>query len=114
MPPKVGVYVCHCGINIAHTVAVQEVAGAAAELRDVAVARDYIYMCSDPGQQLIQDDIKELGIDRVVVASCSPRMHELTFRRVIQEAGLNPYYLQIANIREQCSWVHSERRSATE
>ena len=114
MPPKVGVYVCHCGINIAHTVAVQEVAGVAAELRDVAVARDYIYMCSDPGQQLIQDDIKELDIDRVVVASCSPRMHELTFRRVIQEAGLNPYYLQIANIREQCSWVHSERRSATE
>ncbi|MGB3905678.1 MAG: CoB--CoM heterodisulfide reductase iron-sulfur subunit A family protein [Anaerolineae bacterium] len=114
MPRKVGVYVCHCGINIAHTVAVQEVARAAAELRDVAVARDYIYMCSDPGQQLIQDDIKELGIDRVVVASCSPRMHELTFRRVIQEAGLNPYYLQIANIREQCSWVHSEPRSTTE
>ncbi|TKJ30804.1 MAG: disulfide reductase [Chloroflexi bacterium B3_Chlor] len=114
MPPKVGVYVCHCGINIAHTVAVQDVARAAAGLPDVAVARDYIYVCSDPGQQSIQDDIKELGLNRVVVASCSPRMHELTFRRVIQEAGLNPYYLQIANIREQCSWVHSERGSATE
>ncbi len=114
MPPKVGVYVCHCGINIAHTVDVQAVAGAAAELPNVEVARDYIYMCSDPGQQLIQDDIRELGLNRVVVASCSPRMHELTFRRVIQEAGLNPYYLQIANIREQCSWVHSDRGSATE
>jgi heterodisulfide reductase subunit A len=90
MAPKVGVYVCHCGINIAHTVDVEEVAKATAAVPNVAVARDYIYMCSDPGQQLIQDDIRELGLDRVVVASCSPRMHELTFRRVIQEAGLNP------------------------
>ncbi len=114
MPPRVGVYVCHCGINIAHTVDVEAVASAAAELPNVEVTRDYIYMCSDPGQQLIQDDIRELGLNRVVVASCSPRMHELTFRRVIQEAGLNPYYLQIANVREQCSWVHSERESATE
>jgi heterodisulfide reductase subunit A len=114
MAPKIGVYVCHCGINIAHTVDVEEVARAAAELSDVAVARDYIYMCSDPGQQLIQDDIREMGLDRVVVASCSPRMHELTFRRVIQEAGLNPYYLQIANIREQCSWVHTDREAATQ
>jgi heterodisulfide reductase subunit A len=114
MAPKVGVYVCHCGINIAHTVDVEAVARAAGSLPNVAVARDYIYMCSDPGQQLIQDDIKELGLDRVVVASCSPRMHELTFRKVIQEAGLNPYFLQAANIREQCSWVHSDRQAATE
>jgi heterodisulfide reductase subunit A len=114
MAPKVGVYVCHCGINIAHTVDVEEVARFAATLPNVAVARDYIYVCSDPGQQLIQEDIRELGLTRVVVASCSPRMHELTFRSVIQEAGLNPYYLQIANIREQCSWVHSQRESATE
>jgi heterodisulfide reductase subunit A len=112
--PRVGVYVCHCGINIAHTVDVEEVAKAAGSLPNVAVARNYIYMCSDPGQQLIQDDIRELGLDRVVVASCSPRMHELTFRRVIQEAGLNPYFLQAANIREQCSWVHTDRASATE
>jgi heterodisulfide reductase subunit A len=112
--PRVGVYVCHCGINIAHTVDVEEVAKAAASLPNVAVARNYIYMCSDPGQQLIQEDIRELGLDRVVVASCSPRMHELTFRRVIQEAGLNPYFLQVANIREQCSWVHTDRVSATE
>ncbi len=114
MAPKVGVYVCHCGINIAHTVDVEAVAKAASTLPNVAVARDYIYMCSDPGQQLIQEDIRSLGLDRVVVASCSPRMHELTFRRVIQEAGLNPYYLQIANIREQCSWVHTDRGAATE
>jgi heterodisulfide reductase subunit A len=114
MAPKVGVYVCHCGINIAHTVDVAEVARAAKEFPNVAVARDYIYMCSDPGQQLIQEDIRELSLDRVVVASCSPRMHELTFRRAIREAGLNPYFLQIANIREQCSWVHPDRESATE
>jgi heterodisulfide reductase subunit A len=114
MAPKVGVYVCHCGINIAHTVDVGAVAEAASALPNVAVARDYIYMCSDPGQQLIQDDIRSLGLDRVVVASCSPRMHELTFRRVVQEVGLNPYYLQIANIREQCSWVHTDRDAATE
>ncbi len=114
MTPRVGVYVCHCGINIAHTVDVEQVAKAAGEIPEVAVARDYIYMCSDPGQQLIQDDIRELGLNRVVVASCSPRMHELTFRRVIQEAGLNPYFLQVANIREQCSWVHSDRDAATE
>jgi heterodisulfide reductase subunit A len=114
MGRRVGVYVCHCGINIAHTVDVEEVARAAGELPGVAVARDYVYMCSDPGQQLIQDDVRQLGLDRVVVASCSPRMHELTFRKVIQEAGLNPYFLQVANIREQCSWVHQERGSATE
>ncbi|HUS69194.1 MAG TPA: CoB--CoM heterodisulfide reductase iron-sulfur subunit A family protein [Anaerolineae bacterium] len=114
MAPRVGVYICHCGINIAHTVDVEELARAAKELPDVAVARDYVYMCSDPGQQLIQNDIRELSLDRVVVASCSPRMHELTFRRTIQEARLNPYFLQIANIREQCSWVHPDRESATE
>ena len=114
MAPKVGVYVCHCGINIAHTVDVEQVAKTAGKIPEVAVARDYIYVCSDPGQKLIQDDIRELGLNRVVVASCSPRMHELTFRKVIQEAGLNPYFLQVANIREQCSWVHSDRDSATE
>jgi heterodisulfide reductase subunit A len=114
MAPKVGVYVCHCGINIAHTVDVEQVAKAAGEIPEVAVARDYIYMCSDPGQQLIRDDIRELGLNRVVVASCSPRMHELTFRKVIREAGLNPYFLQVANIREQCSWVHTDRAAATE
>jgi len=80
---------------------VQEVTDFAAGLPDVAVARNYSYMCSDPGQALIAEDIKELGLNRVVVASCSPRMHELTFRKALAGAGLNPYYLEMANIREQ-------------
>ncbi len=111
--PRIGVYICHCGVNIAHTVDVQEVTDFAAGLPDVAVARNYSYMCSDPGQALITEDIKELGLNRVVVASCSPRMHELTFRKALAGAGLNPYYLEMANIREQCSWVHEDRSIAT-
>ena len=78
------------------------------------IARNYAYMCSDPGQLLIKEDIKEEGVNRVVVASCSPRMHEPTFRKALQEAGLNPYFLEMANIREQCSWVHEDREAATE
>jgi len=105
--PKVGVYICHCGINIAATVDVHALAEYAASLPGVAVARDYTYMCSDPGQVLIKTDIAELGLNRVVVASCSPRMHEPTFRATIAEAGLNPYCFEMANIREQCSWVHT-------
>ncbi len=104
--PKIGVYVCHCGINISATVDVETVADYALKLPNVEVARTYSYMCSDPGQVLIKKDIKEHGLNRVIVASCSPRMHEPTFRKAIQEAGLNPYYLEMANIREQCSWVH--------
>ena len=111
--PKVGVYVCHCGINIAATVDVEAVASFAAQLPGVKVARHYAYMCSDPGQLLIKNDIQNEGINRVVVASCSPRMHEPTFRKALQEAGLNPYYLEMANIREQCSWVHQDRAAAT-
>ncbi|HDN68570.1 MAG TPA: FAD-dependent oxidoreductase, partial [Methanomicrobia archaeon] len=106
---KIGVYVCHCGTNIAATVAVEEVAEFAKSLPNVAVSRDYIYLCSDPGQELIKRDILEEGLERVVVASCSPRMHEQTFRNACEEAGLNRYCLEMANIREQCSWVHSER-----
>ena len=104
--PRVGVYICHCGINIASTVDVAAVADYAAHLPGVVIARHYTYMCSDPGQDLIKQDIAELELNRVVVASCSPRMHEPTFRAVITEAGLNPYCLEMANIREQCSWVH--------
>jgi heterodisulfide reductase subunit A2 len=104
--PKIGVYICHCGVNIAATVDVRAVAAYAAGLPGVAVARDYTYMCSEPGQGLIQKDIAELGLNRVVVASCSPRMHEPTFQATIADAGLNPYCLDMANIREQCSWVH--------
>jgi len=111
---KTGVYICHCGLNIAGTVNVEEVARYAGTLPNVVVARDYRYMCSDPGQALIKDDIKNLGLNRVVVASCSPRMHEPTFRRACQDAGLNPYLFEHANIREHCSWVHDDRQIATE
>ena len=85
----------------------------ASRLPYVKVARNYAYMCSDPGQLLIKEDIKNEGLTRVVVASCSPRMHELTFRKTLAAAGLNPYYLEMANIREHCSWVHENREEAT-
>jgi heterodisulfide reductase subunit A len=111
---RIGVYICHCGLNIAGTVDVEELASYALGLPSVVVSRDYRYMCSDPGQTLIKDDIKNLGLNRVVVASCSPRMHEPTFRRACQDAGLNPYLFEHANIREHCSWVHDDRQIATE
>ena len=114
-PPRIGVYVCHCGLNIAATVDCEEVAKFASTLPDVVVARDYRYMCSEPGQQLIKDDIREYRLNRIVVASCTPKLHEPTFRTVLEEAGLNPYLLEMANIREQCSWVHiREPEAATE
>lgn len=113
MEPRIGVYICHCGLNIAGIVDVIAVAEYAQELPSVAIARDYRYMCSDPGQDLIRNDIKEMGINRVVVASCSPRLHELTFRRACQEAGLNPYLYEHVNIREHCSWVHHDKDEAT-
>ena len=112
--PRIGVYVCHCGVNIAANVDVAQVAEFAATLPGVAVARDYVYMCSDPGQALIKQDIEEHELNRVVVASCSPRMHEPTFRGAAQQAGLNPYLVDMANIREQCSWVHADHEEATE
>ncbi len=114
MASRIGVYVCHCGINIAATVDSQAVAQYAATLPHVVVARDYVYMCSDPGQEMIQQDIREYGLNRVVVASCSPRMHETTFRTAVQEVGVNPYQFEMANIREQCSWVHTDRAVATQ
>jgi len=112
--PRIGVYICHCGVNIATTVDVEQVAEFAATLPGVIVARDYLYMCSNPGQEMIQQDIEEQGLNRVVVASCSPTMHEPTFRGAAQQAGLNPYRVEMANIREQCSWVHTDRERATE
>jgi heterodisulfide reductase subunit A len=112
--PRIGVYICHCGVNIAATVDVEQVAAFAATLPGVVVARNYLYMCSDPGQALIQQDIGERGLNGVVVASCSPRMHEPTFRAAAQQVGLNPYLVEMANIREQCSWVHRDREQATE
>jgi len=114
MERRIGVYICHCGANIASTVDVESVAEFARGLPSVAVVRDYRFMCSDPGQDLIKNDIRELGIDRVVVASCSPRLHESTFRRTLATAGLNPYLFEMANIREQCSWVTEDKQAATE
>jgi len=110
---KTGVYVCHCGTNIAATVDVADVAKFAGGLAGVVVAKDYTYMCSDPGQDLIKQDIQEYGLNRVVVASCTPLMHESTFRRACSEGGLNPFFFQMANIREHCSWVISDREQAT-
>jgi heterodisulfide reductase subunit A len=110
---KIGVYICHCGINIAATVDVQRVMEFAKTLPQVAVARTYQYMCSDPGQDLIKTDIKNFGLDRVVVAACSPRMHEVTYRKAIRSAGVNAYFFEMANIREQCSWVHPDKGEGT-
>ncbi len=111
--PRIGVYICHCGINIASTVDINELTGFAASLPKVVIARNYTYMCSDPGQMLIKKDIEQLEINRVVVASCSPRMHEPTFRNAVASAGLNPYCFEMANIREQCSWVHQSSNATT-
>ena len=110
---RIGVYICHCGTNIAGTVDVEGVASFASRLDGVAVTRHYAYMCSDPGQDLIKQDIREQDLDRVVVASCSPLMHELTFRRACDEAGLNPFFFQMANVREHCSWVTEDSAEAT-
>ncbi|MBN1812012.1 MAG: CoB--CoM heterodisulfide reductase iron-sulfur subunit A family protein [Anaerolineae bacterium] len=111
---KIGVYVCHCGSNIAGKVDVAQVSEWAGELPGVTVARNYEFMCSQVGQELIKDDIREQGLDRVVVASCTPRMHEPTFQRALAEGGLNPYFFEMANIREQCSWVTDDPAEATE
>jgi heterodisulfide reductase subunit A len=111
--PRVGVYICHCGTNIAKIVDVAKVASGAATLPGVAVARHYRFMCSDPGQELIQADIREHKLDRVVVAACSPLMHENTFRTAVAGAGLNRYHFEMANIREQVSWVTVDQLAAT-
>ena len=115
MAEKVGVYVCHCGSNIALTVDVEEVARwAGANLQDVAVSRDYKFMCSSLGQQMIEDDIKKENLSRVVVAACSPHLHERTFRRACRNAGLNPYLFHMCNVREHVSWVTPNKRAGTE
>lgn len=112
--PRIGVYVCNCGTNISKIVDCDAVVEYAARLPGVVVARSYKYMCSNPGQEMIVQDIEEQALERVVVASCSPRMHEQTFRRALETAGLNPYLVEMANIREQCSWVHDDGAMATE
>ncbi|MDH4218107.1 MAG: FAD-dependent oxidoreductase, partial [Candidatus Aminicenantes bacterium] len=111
---KIGVYVCHCGTNIEGTVDVEKVRDSAADAPYVVVARDYKFMCSEPGQDIVIKDIIEKGLNRVVVASCSPLMHEMTFRKACEKANLNRYLFQMVNIREQCSWVHKDRQSGTE
>jgi heterodisulfide reductase subunit A len=111
--PRIGVFVCHCGTNIAGKVDVADVIEFAAKLDDVIVAKEYKFMCSDPGQELIKSNIAEHGLNRVVVASCSPLMHEPTFRGATAEGGLNPFYFQMSNIREQVSWVTLRPEDAT-
>ena len=115
MAEKIGVYVCHCGSNIAGKVDVEEVAKWAGEnCAEVCVSRDYKFMCSSLGQAMIEEDIKKEGLTRVVVAACSPHLHEKTFRRACSNAGLNPYLMDMTNVREHCSWVHKDRAAATE
>jgi len=110
---KVSVYICHCGGNISDTVDVAKVKEAIAKIDGVEIAETYEYVCSDPGQELITKGIREHGANRVVVAACTPKMHLDTFRQNVKSAGLNPYFLEIANIREQCSWVHGDKEAAT-
>jgi heterodisulfide reductase subunit A-like polyferredoxin len=114
MTKRIGFYICHCGTNIAGKVRTEEVTAFTRGLRNVAVARDYKFMCSDPGQEMIHKDIHEMALNRVVVASCSPRLHEKTFQSACERAGLNPYYFQMACVREHCSWVTEDPREATE
>ncbi len=109
---RIGVFVCHCGVNIASTVDVPALVEQIQQHGDVAFAIDYKYMCSDPGQQLIRESIEKHNLDGVVVAACSPAMHETTFRRTVSAAGMNPYRCESANIREQCSWVHQNDKEA--
>lgn len=111
---RIGVFVCHCGENIGRTVDCPSVAERAAKLRDVVYSVDYKYMCSDPGQIMIKDAIKKHNLSGVVIASCSPLMHEKTFRRAVLETGLSPFLCEMANVREHCSWVHEDKKTATD
>ena len=114
MADKIGIYVCHCGSNIAGTVDVEEVARWAGQnIKDVVVAKDYKFMCSSLGQQMIEDDIKEKGLTGVVVGACSPHLHEKTFRAACKRAGLNPYLCQMTNLREHVSWVNADKPAGT-
>ena len=112
--PRIGVNVCQCGTKIAGIVGVKAVAEYTAGLPGVVVSREYKYMCSDPGQELIQQDIRDHRLDRIIVASCSPLLHEHTFRHATAQGGLNPYFFQMVNIRENVSWVNQDKRAATE
>lgn len=111
---RIGVYVCHCGLNIAQSVDCRRVAQTVENEDGVILSKDIVYACSEPGQQQIKQDIIDNGLDRIVIGSCSPRLHETTFKKMIDSVGLNPYMLDMANLREQCSWVHmNDRDNAT-
>jgi heterodisulfide reductase subunit A len=110
---KIGVFVCHCGRNISGTVDIEKVVNAISAYPGVTYCTDYKYMCSAPGQDLIKNTIQEEQLDGIVIAACSPSLHEVTFRSTAEASGLNPYLIEIANIREQCSWVHTDRELAT-
>jgi heterodisulfide reductase subunit A len=111
---RIGVYICHCGSNIASVVEIEQLQQFALQLPNVVLARDYKYMCSEPGQELIKMDVQEHKLNRIVVCACSPLLHEKTFRKAAQAAGLNPYLVQMANIREHVSWVTSDHALALE
>ncbi len=111
---KIGLFVCHCGRNIAGTVDIERVMGVIKNYPGVVYIEDYKYMCSNPGQEIVKNKIQEKGLDGIVVAACSPNLHENTFRIAVRSAGMNPYMVEMANIREQCSWVHPDRDIATE
>ncbi|MBU3911171.1 MAG: CoB--CoM heterodisulfide reductase iron-sulfur subunit A family protein, partial [Candidatus Omnitrophica bacterium] len=111
---RIGVFVCHCGTNIAGTVDVERVAQVTSTFAKVKYSASYKYMCSDPGQNLVKNAIKKHKLDRIVIASCSPSLHEKTFRKCVETAGINPYLMEMANIREHCSWVHKDREKATQ
>ncbi|OAD18748.1 heterodisulfide reductase, subunit A, partial [Candidatus Thiomargarita nelsonii] len=110
---KIGVFVCQCGNNIARTVDTAEVAEKTGDLSGVEFVKDYKFMCSAPGQEMFKNAIKEYHLDGCIVSACSPKMHEATFRKAAEDAGLNPFKVEIANIREQCSWVHDDKEIAT-
>jgi heterodisulfide reductase subunit A len=110
--PRIGVFVCHCGNNIAGTVNIPEVVEAIRAMPEVAFVDDNKYTCSEPGQASVREAIVENKLERVVIASCSPRMHEGTFRRTVAAAGINPYLMEMTNLREQCSWVHAGDKAA--
>ena len=110
--PRIGLYICHCGHNIAGVISPEVLADAARGLPGVAVCRDHLYSCSEAGQRDIAKDINQFGLNRMVVAACSPKLHESTFRRLLAENGVNPYLLEIVNIREHCSWVHAQEPEA--
>ena len=114
IPVRVGLYICHCGTNISKMVDVVQIAGKMAVHPNVVVSRDYKFMCSEPGQELIINDIKEHKLDRVVVAACSPLMHEITFRAAVERGGMNRYFFEMVNIREQVSWVTVDHLAATQ